>query len=131
MTHATVVLSARDADDLARCEAIVARGLQTFVEVGQALIEIRDKRLYRASHATFEEYTRDRWALSGRRIYELMDSAEVTQLISCAMAQEINQETPLPANERQARPLTRLLPHPAAPAEDKASAAEEVRQTWT
>src|SRR5687768_17900025 len=105
MTHATVVLSARDADDLARCEAIVARGLQTFVEVGQALIEIRDKRLYRASHATFEEYTRDRWALSGRRIYELMDSAEVTQLISCAMAQEINQETPLPAKDRKSTRL--------------------------
>lgn len=38
-------------------EAIIERGLATFVEVGTALAEIRDNRLYRESHGTFEEVT--------------------------------------------------------------------------
>ncbi len=50
----------------AKHEATIERGLQTFVEVGQALAEIRDRRLYRQSHATFEAYCNERWG-RGRR----------------------------------------------------------------
>jgi phage N-6-adenine-methyltransferase len=47
---------------LAECEAVIERGLATFVEVGNALLEIRDDRLYRETHRTFEDYCRERWA---------------------------------------------------------------------
>src|SRR4051794_14835161 len=39
-------LATGDREDLARLEAVVGRGLGTFLEVGLALAEIRDRRLY-------------------------------------------------------------------------------------
>src|SRR6185369_17999663 len=44
-----------------RCEAIIAKGWHTFVEVGKALTLIRDHRLYRADYKTFEAYCRLKW----------------------------------------------------------------------
>ena len=41
---------------LAELELVIERGLKTFVEVGAALLGIRDGRLYRETHATFEDY---------------------------------------------------------------------------
>lgn len=34
-------------------EEVIDRGLATFIEVGQALLAIRDRRLYRMAYATF------------------------------------------------------------------------------
>jgi hypothetical protein len=119
-------LTVAETDVLTDCEDTISRGLMTFVEVGQSLITIRDNRLYRVTHQTFEEYTRERWNLSGTRTYELIDGAHIHELISSAMA-----EVPVaPANERQARPMVKLLPHPMAGPEDKAAAEEEIRETW-
>lgn len=36
-------------------EQVIERGLQTFVEVGNAIREIRDSRLYKDEYGTFEE----------------------------------------------------------------------------
>ena len=44
-------ISARTAQDVL---TVKERGLETFVDVGLALMEIRDRRLYRDTHATFE-----------------------------------------------------------------------------
>jgi hypothetical protein len=38
---------------VAECEAVLQRGLATFIEVGAALLRIRDGRLYRDTHKTF------------------------------------------------------------------------------
>jgi hypothetical protein len=46
---------------LAHLEALAQRGLGTYVEVGNALTEIRDLHLYRGTHSSFEPYLRDRW----------------------------------------------------------------------
>ena len=37
-------------------EAIIERGQQTFIEVGNALMEIRESRLYLENYPTFEDY---------------------------------------------------------------------------
>jgi hypothetical protein len=58
------VLAPDESQRLAELEAVVERGLTTFIEVGEALREIRDARLYKASHGTFEAYLRERWAIS-------------------------------------------------------------------
>ena len=76
------------------------RGLATFVEVGRALAEIRDQRLYRASHRTFEEYCHERWLLSRTRAYRLIDAAAVVSPIGDGQP---------PKNEAQARELVPLL----------------------
>jgi len=48
---------------LDQLEAIVQPGLGTYVDVGDALAEIRDRHLYRDSHPSFESYVRERWGV--------------------------------------------------------------------
>jgi hypothetical protein len=95
---------------LADLEAVIERGLTTFVEVGQALLEIRERRLYRESHESFENYCRDRWGFSRSRAHRLMDAAEVGAMLPMGN---------MPDNERQARELARLKDDP-----------EAVREVW-
>lgn len=91
------------AGSLAEYEAVIERGLQTFVEVGNALMAIRDGRLYLGDHRTFEDYCRERWQLERRRAYHLMDAAAVVNNVN-----NCTHDIPPPANEAQARPLTKL-----------------------
>ena len=89
---------------LAELEAVVERGLQMFVEVGLALAEIRDGRLYRHTHGTFEAYLDERWGWSRSHGYRLIDGARVAELLSPI--------GDMPANEAQARELVPLLERP-------------------
>lgn len=86
---------------LAELEAVVERGMQTFVEVGSALMEIRDERLYRETHGTFERYLAERWGLSRAHGYRMIEAAHVAELVSPT--------GDIPPNERQARELVPLL----------------------
>ena len=54
---------------LAACEATIQTGIATFLQVGAALQAIRDDRLYRETHPTFETYVRDRWKFSRQRAH--------------------------------------------------------------
>jgi N6-adenosine-specific RNA methylase IME4 len=58
-------------------ERIVERGVQTFIEVGLALTEIRDQRLYREQFGSFEEYLAGAWQLGRSTGYGLIDAARV------------------------------------------------------
>src|ERR1700760_1211781 len=57
-------LTPAELDTLDRLEAIAQLGLGTYVHVGSALAEIRDRNLYRDTHQSFEAYLRDRWAVN-------------------------------------------------------------------
>lgn len=88
---------------LERCEAVIARGAQTFVEVGDALAEIRSSKLYRMQFATFEDYCRDKWAIGGSRARQLIGAAGV--------AHEIESVTNVTlSNEGQARAIAKVAP---------------------
>jgi hypothetical protein len=80
---------------------------RAFFEAGKALAELRDRRLYRSTHKTFEEYCRDRFGHSRRQSYLLMDAAVVFDNLmeKCDPLDHI-----LPTNERQVRPMTKLEP---------------------
>ena len=59
-------------------EHVVERGRDTFVQVGQALAAIRDRRGYRLTgYTTFEAYLQERWGWSRQRGYQLIQGAEV------------------------------------------------------
>jgi hypothetical protein len=75
-------LTTREQRKLGRAERTIARGLKSFLEVGMALKEIRDKRLYRQHYDTFEEYCIMRWELSRPRAYELCAASEVVTELS-------------------------------------------------
>lgn len=109
-------LTAVEIDELRQCEIVIEHGLKTFIEVGNALMEIRDKRLYRIEYSTFEEYCQKRWDLTRRYIDRLINAAMVVDNIVDQQRNAVsNNETnwsqnTVPINEAQARPLTNLTP---------------------
>lgn len=106
---------------LAECEEAIERGVRSYIEAGEALRTIRDGRLYRETHGTFEDYCRERWGWNRDRAHKLIDAADVSHGIQAIGA-------PLPQNERQARELTDL---PAETAAQIMRTAAETGQTVT
>ncbi|MCC5603203.1 hypothetical protein [Nostoc favosum] len=88
---------------------------RTFFEAGKALAELRDglrpavgdRRLYRSTHKTFEEYCRDRFGHSRRQSYLLMDAAVVFDNL-VEICDQFDHK--LPTAEGQVRPMTKLEP---------------------
>jgi len=56
-------LTPAEIEELNRFEGITQCRLGSYLLVGNALGEIRDRHLYRASHPSFETYVRERWGL--------------------------------------------------------------------
>jgi hypothetical protein len=98
------VLSQAEAAELQGHELTIKAGLETFVQVGEALAAIRDRRLYRAEFPTFEEYCAEKWGMTARRARQLWAAADVARTLGNNCSAFV-----LPATESQARPLT-LLP---------------------
>jgi hypothetical protein len=103
---------------LADLETVIERGLGTFVEVGDALAAIRDGRLYRSTHSTFEDYCQERWGFSRPRAYEMIHASEIVSSLS-AIA-----DTPAPRTESQARALAPLKANPEQMAAAMTAATE-------
>jgi hypothetical protein len=70
-----------DADRLRELEDVIEGGLHPFAQVGAALLEIRDQRLYRASHKTFETYLRDRWHISHSYAARTIAAAQIVAML--------------------------------------------------
>ncbi len=96
-------LAAPEIETLTRCEAVIARGVQTFIEVGEALAIIREGKLYRADFTTFEHYCRNKWGIGDSRARQLIGAASV--------AREIETVTNVTlSNEGQARAAAKVAP---------------------
>jgi len=78
---------------------IVDDGLATFIDVGNALREIRQNELYIESHSSFESFVKDRFELSKSRAYQFIDAAEIESSIECDQK---------PKNESQYRELAKV-----------------------
>ena len=78
---------------------------RAFYEAGMALMQLRDRRLYRTTHATFEEYCRDRFGYTRRRPYQMIEAALIYDNLieKCAKILHI-----LPTKEGQIQPLSQL-----------------------
>jgi DNA adenine methylase len=101
-------LASDEVDELQEYESVIHAGFRQYVLVGQALQAIRDsgkpsRRLYRATHATFEDYCRDRWGFSRMQASRLVDAAAVAVTIEMSPI-----GLQIPTSERQARELARL-----------------------
>ncbi|MDZ7956089.1 MAG: hypothetical protein RMY27_34340 [Nostoc sp. DedQUE09] len=108
-------------------------------EAGKALMELRDRRLYRSTHGTFEEYCKDRFGFQRRHPYRLIEASAVFDNLMkmCPNGTQTETETEtessdgemcpngrqtendqmcsigtqiLPTSERQVRPITKLEP---------------------
>ena len=94
-------LSTQEQADLTKLEKVVAAGQQTFVEVGLALSEIRERKLYRLDFNTFEEYCQNRWHWTRRRVSQLIIASAVVQ----GLPENLGTTVP---NEGTAREIARL-----------------------
>lgn len=97
-----LILSEIERSELANHEAVIERGIGTFVEVGNALLAIREGKLYRSDYGTFEEYCRERWGMSKSHANRLISAADVMENLAPLGVK--------PVGEREVRPLTSLGP---------------------
>lgn len=88
--------------ELEELETVISRNAGVFYAVGCALARIRDARLYRETHPTFEAYCKDRWDMKRDYAYKLIGSSEVVQNL------DVYHGIQKPSSERQIRPLTKL-----------------------
>jgi hypothetical protein len=91
----------REARRLAVLEQTIEAGMASFVLVGEALLEVRDSRLYRINYPTFEAYCKGRWGFGHSHAARLMEAAQVATALS-----PIGE---VPTNEAQARALAPVL----------------------
>ncbi|MHC0067945.1 hypothetical protein ACWATR_34485 [Nostoc sp. UIC 10890] len=134
---ATITVTAAEVEELSETEQrdrlhLERRVERAFFEAGKALAELRDRRLYRSTHKTFEEYCRSRFAYTHRHVNYLIAASNVVDNIimgtngsqneipdemgTNGSQNEISDEMGtngsqiLPTTERQVRPLTKLEP---------------------
>ena len=124
----TSPLSSSEKTRLRELERTIERGLATFLTIGKALIEIRDRRLHREHYGNFEAYLRDRWAIGISRGNQLIAAVQVSETL---LASGVNPATINACNEHQLRPLTRLEPELQPAAWAVATAIEEKPRTST
>jgi len=114
----TEIFSTEDQQELTRHEITIKTGLRNFIEVGFALCQIREKKLYKIEdYEDFDDYCRKRWDYSIHYVDRLMlASKSYNNLKSMPMGI-------LPSSERQIRPITKL------PAEEQAPAWQMIIET--
>lgn len=102
---------------------------RAFYEAGKALQELRERKLYRSTHKTFEEYCKDRFGFGRSRSCRLIDAVAVCDNLSYSQMLPNGQQKDeletlpngsqiLPSSERQVRPLIKLEP-------------DQQREAWT
>jgi hypothetical protein len=99
MTTMTTDLTRMEATRLEELEATIERGLETFIEVGRALLEIREARLYRETHRTFEDYCRERWAMSKSYAHRQIQAAEIAAVVPIGTESQARELAPLKKDE--------------------------------
>jgi DNA-directed RNA polymerase subunit H (RpoH/RPB5) len=82
-------------NNLVELEATIEKNLKSFYEVGFALMQIRDNKLYRENYITFEHYCKEKWKMTRVRAHQLISAAEVQDDLL----------TTVNIPERQLRPL--------------------------
>lgn len=104
--------------DEERDRSILEREVErAFYKAGCALKELRDRRLYKSTHSSFEQYCEDRFGMRRRHPYRLIDAATVVDNILqlCPIRTQNESDTKknkpiIPTSEWQIRSLTKLEP---------------------
>lgn len=93
-------ITIQESNRLVELEGKIKSGLETFIEVGEALFEIKKDRLYRIEHETFESYCLSKWKFTKTQANRLIGAAAVSKNLAPIGV--------TPQTESQARPLTGL-----------------------
>jgi hypothetical protein len=120
LTEAPLPLTPNERDNFKARKLLIHRGLKTFIEVGEALADIRDARLYREEFDTFENFCKAEFGMAARYARRIIQAADIANRLSHAPEGGNESNWPalaLPATESQTRPLAALPP-------------EEQRDAW-
>ncbi|QHG21042.1 hypothetical protein [Nostoc sp. ATCC 53789] len=82
--------------------------IESFYIAGRSLREINEKRLYRATHRTFEDYCYERFGFQRRHSYQLIEAATIAD----NLRERARPAHMIPTSEYQIRPLSRLKEEP-------------------
>jgi hypothetical protein len=115
------IITMQESARLVELERTIETGMTTFVEVGSALMEIRDSRLYRVEYKTFEAYCREKWGITDRHARNLIAASSAATKLG-------ETGTMVPKTERQARPLATLAPEQQPQAWERAVEIAEGEQ---
>lgn len=74
---------------LPELETIIERGLATFIEVGTALREIHNLKLYQKDYDTFENYCVQRWGFSRSVGYDYLAAANVAENVGSTLQKDL------------------------------------------
>lgn len=109
----------KEKEDFARLEEIVRKGLRIFWDVGNALKEISDRKLFRHDgFLSFEDYISVRWNLDSRqRGHQLIEASDVVNALSAYYEANPGEHPFLPLVESHARGMSKLLGRPEKLAE--------------
>ncbi|MEH2003209.1 MAG: hypothetical protein V7L00_31555 [Nostoc sp.] len=121
---ATITVSAVEVPELTEEEQrdrlhLERRVERAFFEAGKALAELRDRRLYRSTHKTFEEYCKDRFSYTHRHVNYLIAGSSIVDNIIMRTNSSLQEKADemgtnssqiLPTSEVQVRPLAKLEP---------------------
>lgn len=86
------VLTEQERDSLAQCEAAVETLKWAFWLAGKALHIIRDGRLYRVEHETFDDYVQARWGMQANYAHKLIRTWRIAEAL---FEQESNSLVPI------------------------------------
>ena len=105
-------------EELEQHEAVIRTGLATFFQVGLALHAIQEQHGYRLrGYPTFDEYMEKQWHRSRQHGYQLIDQAQVVQVLSGGTEGEC--QTVFDISGRAALELARLKVAPGDDDEDR------------
>lgn len=74
---------------LTELEVIIERGLATFIEVGTALREIHNLKLYQKDYDTFENYCLQRWGFSRSVGYDYLTAVNVAENVGSTLQKDL------------------------------------------
>lgn len=104
-------------NSLEKCEDVVRRNIEYFLEAGNALAVIRENFSQwglKAKFKSFESYCKEKWSITSRRAGQLIASAKVVESAKVG--------TIVPTSEGQARELAKV------PEEDREEVMEEASE---
>jgi hypothetical protein len=79
------VITLEESERLVRLEATIHQGKAVFMQVAEAMAEIRDSRLYRNQYNTFEEYCQKTWGWGRNYVNKMIASGNAVKSLTPGM----------------------------------------------
>lgn len=112
-------LTITELTDLKKLEATITKHEQVFVMVGNALLQIQERRLYRKDYGSFQEYCEQRWGWARQHAHRMIQAAAVVNHLN----EQVSPMGDTIPNERVAREVSKV------PKEKRAAVVKEAAKS--